>query len=75
MLTTLECYVTHHEGWKKLCHGCFKHCISAIVGTEMVPFKENLNFKAQGGSSFAPYLDTLSLRVALVSHGSHGINQ
>ena len=45
------------------------HCISAIVGTEMVPFKENLNLKAQGGSSFAPYFDTPSLRVALVTHG------
>ena len=48
-LTRLENVVTHHERWKEFCNGYLKECISAIIGTEMVFFKEKLNLQPQGG--------------------------
>lgn len=68
-LTRLENFVNHHEGWKELCHGYLKECVSAVCGTEMVLFKEKLNLKPAGGSGFAPHLDIPSLRVALGESG------
>lgn len=68
-LTRLENFVEHHDGWKELCHGYIQNCLSALVGQEMVLFKEKLNLKPPGGSGFAPHLDGPSLRVALGDEG------
>jgi ectoine hydroxylase-related dioxygenase (phytanoyl-CoA dioxygenase family) len=68
-LTRLENFVKHHERWRDLCCGYICGVVSAISGTEMVLFKENLNLKPPGGSGFAPHLDTPSLRVALGESG------
>ncbi|CAB9505042.1 phytanoyl-CoA dioxygenase [Seminavis robusta] len=64
-LTRLENFVDYHDGWKSLCHGYLRRVISALLGEEMVLFKEKLNLKPPGGSGFAPHLDGPSLRVAL----------
>jgi Phytanoyl-CoA dioxygenase (PhyH) len=68
-LTRLENFVDYHDGWSALCHGYLKNCISALLGEEMVLFKEKLNLKPPGGSGFAPHLDGPSLRVALGNEG------
>ena len=68
-LTRFENFVNGHGGWHDLCHGYLAKCISAIVGEEMVLFKEKLNLKPPGGSGFAPHLDSPSLRVALGEEG------
>ena len=68
-LTRLENFVNHHKGWNELCHVYLQRCISDIMGTEMVLYKEKLNLKPPGGSGFAPHLDTPSLRVALGDAG------
>mmetsp|Transcript_26860 Transcript_26860/g.30742 ORF Transcript_26860/g.30742 Transcript_26860/m.30742 type:complete len:407 (-) Transcript_26860:79-1299(-) len=68
-LTRFENFVTNHSGWKDLCYNYITKCISAIMGQEMVLFKEKLNLKPPGGSGFAPHLDTPSLRVALGDNG------
>ena len=68
-LTRLENFVDHHPGWKDLCHNYLQRCISALMGQEMVLFKEKLNLKPPGGSGFAPHLDGPSLRVALGNNG------
>lgn len=69
VLTRLENFVNYHEGWKELCYGHLQKCISAILGMEMVLYKEKLNLKPPGGSGFAPHLDSPSLRVALGDDG------
>ena len=69
VLTRLENFVNNHPGWKELCYNHIASCISAIIGEDMVLFKEKLNLKPTGGSGFAPHLDTPSLRVALGDHG------
>lgn len=43
--------------------------LSAVLGEEMVLFKEKLNLKPPGGSGFAPHLDSPSLMKALGSEG------
>jgi ectoine hydroxylase-related dioxygenase (phytanoyl-CoA dioxygenase family) len=68
-LTRLENFVTHHDEWKVLCNGYIAQCISALMGEEMVLYKEKLNLKPPGGAGFAPHLDTPSLRVALGKDG------
>jgi ectoine hydroxylase-related dioxygenase (phytanoyl-CoA dioxygenase family) len=68
-LTRLENFVNHHERWRDMCLGYICSVVSAVVGTEMVLYKEKLNLKPPGGSGFAPHLDTPSLRVALGDSG------
>jgi len=68
-LTRLENFVQYHDGWSRLCRGYLKQCISALLGQEMVLFKEKLNLKPPGGSGFAPHLDGPSLRIALGDDG------
>jgi ectoine hydroxylase-related dioxygenase (phytanoyl-CoA dioxygenase family) len=68
-LTRLEHFVDSHEGWSELCHNYLRRLLSAVLGTEMVLYKEKLNLKPPGGSGFAPHLDSPSLRVALGSEG------
>ena len=69
VLTRLENFVSNHSGWRDLCYNYITSCISAVMGEEMVLFKEKLNLKPPGGSGFAPHLDTPSLRVALGNQG------
>lgn len=69
VLTRLENFVMNHPGWRDLCSNHIQKCISALMGEEMVLFKEKLNLKPTGGSGFAPHLDTPSLRVALGEKG------
>jgi 2-aminoethylphosphonate dioxygenase len=68
-LTRLENFVSHHDEWNALCNGYLAQCISALMGEEMVLYKEKLNLKPPGGGGFAPHLDTPSLRVALGGNG------
>jgi hypothetical protein len=68
-LTRLENFVDAHDGWSELCHGYLRRCLSAVVGMDMVLYKEKLNVKPPGGSGFAPHLDSPSLRVALGPKG------
>lgn len=68
-LTRLENFVDGHEGWSDLCHNYLRKILSAVLGTEMVLYKEKLNLKPPGGSGFAPHLDSPSLRVALGPDG------
>jgi ectoine hydroxylase-related dioxygenase (phytanoyl-CoA dioxygenase family) len=68
-LTRLENFVNTHAGWNYLCRNYLRRCVSAVVGTEMVLYKEKLNLKPPGGSGFAPHLDSPSLRIALGPDG------
>ena len=68
-LTRFENFVNGHQGWQDLCNGHLAKCISAIVGEEMVLFKEKLNLKPPGGSGFAPHLDSPSLRISFGDDG------
>lgn len=68
-LTRLENFVHAHEEWKQLCHGYLRDTLSAVVGQQMVLYKEKLNLKPPGGSGFAPHLDSPSLKVALGEDG------
>ena len=70
VLTRMERFVDTHPGWSELCHGYLPKLLSALVGEEMVLYKEKLNLKPPGTSGFAPHLDTPSLRVAASSMGS-----
>jgi ectoine hydroxylase-related dioxygenase (phytanoyl-CoA dioxygenase family) len=67
--TRLENFVSTHSEWKNLCCNRIPNFLSAVLGEEMVLFKEKLNLKPPGGSGFAPHLDTPSLRVALGRDG------
>ena len=69
VLTRLENFVAHHEGWSDLCLDYLTKLISALCGEKMVLYKEKLNIKPAGGSGFAPHLDSPSLRVALGEDG------
>jgi hypothetical protein len=62
-LTRLENFVNTHPIWNELCHEYLAKCVSALMGEEMVLFKEKLNLKPSHGTGFAPHLDTPSLRV------------
>jgi ectoine hydroxylase-related dioxygenase (phytanoyl-CoA dioxygenase family) len=64
VLTRMERFVDTHPGWSSLCHDYLRRLLSALVGEEMVLYKEKLNLKPPGGAGFAPHLDTPSLRVA-----------
>ena len=68
-LTRLENFVMNHPVWRDLCFNYIAPCISALMGEDMILFKEKLNLKPPGGSGFAPHLDTPSLRVALGDDG------
>lgn len=67
-LTRLENFVRYHEGWKAI-RDYITKCVSALLGKQMVLFKEKLNLKPPGGTGFAPHLDGPSLRVALGNEG------
>jgi len=69
VLTRLENFVPHHDGWSELCLDYLTALISALYGQPMVLYKEKLNIKPPGGSGFAPHLDGPSLRVALGEEG------
>lgn len=68
VLTRFENFVNHHPEWKRLTDYCAL-CCSALMGEEMVLFKEKLNLKPPGGSGFAPHLDSPSLSVAFGDSG------
>jgi len=69
VLTRLENFVDHHEGWNELCNDYLRRCISSVMGVDMALYKEKLNLKPPGGTGFAPHLDTPSLRIALGDSG------
>jgi ectoine hydroxylase-related dioxygenase (phytanoyl-CoA dioxygenase family) len=69
VLTRLEDISRHHEAWNLICNIYVRRLVSAIVGEEMLLFKEKLNIKPAGGSGFAPHLDTPSLRVSFGNDG------
>ena len=68
VLTRFENFVNYHPEWKQLTDYCAL-CCSALMGEEMVLFKEKLNMKPPGGSGFAPHLDAPSLKVAFGDSG------
>ena len=69
VLTRLENFVPHHDGWSELCLDYLTNLISALCGEPMALYKEKLNVKPPGGSGFAPHLDSPSLRIALGDDG------
>jgi len=68
-LTRIENFVNTHSLWNGLCHKYLRNCVSALMGEEMVLYKEKLNLKPPYGSGFAPHLDSPSLRVPFGSTG------
>lgn len=59
----MENFVSAHQGWQQLAD-YLGQCLSVLLRTEYVLYKEKLNLKPPGGSGFAPHLDTPSLRMA-----------